>query len=122
MTDTAREEKEIRYSLFAAHTDKDAIDAAVNVDYCRITDKYCLFYVTDEEMTMLPKKVTQLSEEETEKLPFEDEEWLRECNERIIRYFLEQHQEEERRYFTAFQEEFDAALAEEAAKIDKEAD
>lgn len=101
----------IKYELFISHTDNTAKQAIDKIRYCRMTDKYCLFYPQEREKVNLPAKTTQISDDDLDLLPFEDKAWLAECNEAIITEYVEAHEKQAAKDFQQFQREYERELA-----------
>lgn len=83
-------ELKIAYKLYALELTREGIKTASEQRFCRITPFYVLVY-TDGDA---PQDSIEITEEETNRLTKQDEQWLLDCNTAILMEQMHKHEAE----------------------------
>lgn len=106
-----------RYRLYIGTLTEENVTAALNEAYSRATRTHVLIYKKGRK----PDGFKEVTDVDVFRLPVSDQKWLQEVNTEIMRLFLIQHAEEEKRAERKFLTEFEKELEKEREKLAQQA-
>ena len=106
-----------KYRLYIGTLTEANINIALNEAYSRATRTHVLIYKKGKA----PDGFKEITDVDVFRLPASDQKWLQEVNVEIMRLFLKQHAEEERKAERKFLTEFEKELAKEREKLAQQA-
>lgn len=107
-------ELRIEYKLYALDLNREGINEASKVRFCRITPFYILLYLSGEA----PTGAIEITETDTHRLTAADEQWLLDCN---IVLLAEEAKKNERKIAEDMEQRIarlESALREEKEKLE----
>lgn len=106
-----------RYRLYIGTLTEENVTVALNEAYSRATRTHVLIYKKGRK----PDGFKEVTDVDVFRLPVSDQKWLQEVNTEIMRLFLIQHAEEEKRAERKFLTEFEKELEKEREKLAQQA-
>lgn len=106
-----------KYRLYIGTLTEANINLALNEAYSRAMRTHVLIYKKGKA----PDGFKEITDVDVFRLPVSDQKWLQEVNVEVMRLFLKQHAEEERKAERKFLTEFEKELAKEREKLAQQA-